>query len=185
MENQELNKVFIGVDPGVKGFLTIHFNGVKEFIEMPKTGKNKDKLDTQELVKICIRLSIRFSDMEVIVGFEDVHALFGSSAKATFTFGHTVGQQYAALSILTLKSGRIELITPKKWQSLMWRGIEIVKVPSSTGKTFVNDTKATSLNAAKKLWPEEDWRRNSRCKVDDDNKVDSALVCEYLIKKFS
>ena len=45
------------------------------------------------------------------------------------------------------------------------------------------NTKATSINAAKRLFPELDFRRTNRCNNIDDNKVDATLICEYLRRK--
>jgi len=41
------------------------------------------------------------------------------------------------------------------------------------------DTKATSINAARRLFPEVDLRKSERSKKPDDNKVDSMLMAEY------
>ena len=43
----------------------------------------------------------------------------------------------------------------------------------------LTDTKATSMNAAKRLFPDIDFRRNTSCRNLDDNKVDATLICEY------
>ena len=45
------------------------------------------------------------------------------------------------------------------------------------------NTKATSINAAKRLFPELDFRRTEKCDNIDDNKVDATLICEYLRRK--
>ena len=41
------------------------------------------------------------------------------------------------------------------------------------------DTKNTSYNAARRIFPEIDFRRSIRCTNFDDNKVDATLIAEY------
>ena len=41
------------------------------------------------------------------------------------------------------------------------------------------NTKAAARNAASKVWPGEDWRKNDRCKVAHDGICDAALISEY------
>ena len=45
-------------------------------------------------------------------------------------------------------------------------------------KKVVN-TKQTSINAAKRLFPTIDLRKTTKCKNIDDNKCDSLLLSEY------
>ena len=45
------------------------------------------------------------------------------------------------------------------------------------------NTKETSMNAAKRLFPNIDFRRTTKCKNLDDNKVDATLMCEYARRK--
>ena len=45
------------------------------------------------------------------------------------------------------------------------------------------DPKPTSINAARRLFPNIDLRKNERCKKIDDNKVDSLLMAEYARRK--
>jgi hypothetical protein len=45
------------------------------------------------------------------------------------------------------------------------------------------DTKNTSYNAARRLFPNIDFRKSERCKSFDDNKVDATLIAEYARRK--
>ena len=77
------------------------------------------------------------------------------------------------------------LVQPKEWQSVIWINSDIVatikEVQTKKGvvKRKEINTKKTSINAAKRLFPSIDFRRNVRCKNIDDNKVDSLLIAEY------
>lgn len=45
------------------------------------------------------------------------------------------------------------------------------------------NTKATSFNASRRLFPNVDLRRSEKCKNLDDNKSDSLLIAEYARRK--
>lgn len=61
----------------------------------------------------------------------------------------------------------------------MFRGINIITKPSTTGKTQVVDTKKMSFTASHRIFPTVDLRRTERCKNEDDNFADSLLIAEY------
>lgn len=52
----------------------------------------------------------------IIVMIEDVHSIFGASAKSNFNFGRNVG----IVNVLPLAAGnRVDLVQPKKWQKFV------------------------------------------------------------------
>jgi hypothetical protein len=111
---------------------------------------------------------------------EDVHSIFGSSAKSNFQFGRGKG-----LLEMTLVSAEIPhtLVQPKKWQTI-WEGVPKQYKPTTKtnkkGEPIKKiDTKATSLITAQRLFPTVDLRENSRCKVPHDGIVDALLMAEY------
>ena len=67
----------------------------------------------------------------------------------------------------------------------MWDNKDMVvtyKLVTIRGKVVTKkevNTKQTSFNAAKRIFPEVDFRKTERCKNYDDNKVDSVLLSEY------
>lgn len=171
-----MSKVYIGIDVGAKGYAAINDDGVWAYIQLYER-------DWQDI----------FADLEMVVKdrgaenvfcvMEEVHAIFGSSAKATFSFGEVNGMLKMMLIALKIPYA---LVQPKEWQNEMWMRQDRVethkKVEQKNGKvinkTEVN-TKQTSYNCAKRLFPNLDFRRNERCKNWDDNKVDATLICEY------
>jgi len=173
-----MHKLFIGIDPGKSGVITIYDSDTRDhaFAPMPKIGEAIDVKGLAELFEV-IKSS---GDIEHAV-IEDVHAIFGSSAKSTFTFGYVTGLLEMALVANNIPFTKVQ---PKTWQKQMWQGVSIQKKPSSTGATMVNDTKLMSITAAKRLFPNIDLRRTKACKIPDDNKVDSLLICEYCYKNF-
>lgn len=62
----------------------------------------------------------------------------------------------------------------------MYIGYNKVMKPSSTGKTMIHDTKATSAIVSKIIAPDIDFRKTERSKNIDDNKTDAFLICKYM-----
>jgi len=98
---------FIGVDPGVKGALCL-LDTSNSSCELHLTPR-LDPLITATTVLNWIQ-SIPKSR---IIGLEDVHSIFGASAKSNFQFGRACGEIAAVCNI----SGfGVDWVTPKVWQ---------------------------------------------------------------------
>lgn len=184
------NTVFMGIDPGKEGFIVLYNKqtGEREFLQMPlkdvPTGefkKNGDPKTTQEFDafgfrKLILDIAAKYQGCKFYGVIEDVIGRQGWSAQNNFNFGHTAGLQ---LMILIMLNATYEMVRPQKWQSIIYRGYNKVMVPSSTGKTMIHDTKATSKIVAKAIAPEIDFRKTTRSTKMDDNKTDAFLMCEY------
>ena len=155
--------MIIGIDPGKSGFITCFSDSFTHYA-IPKIG---DEVDLSELNKIFASFP---KDSFAVI--EDVHAIYGSSAGATFEFGWVTGILEA---LLVAHSISFQKITPKVWQKAMLAGIPLIK---KAGKK-TNNVKLMSEMACKRLFPDLDLRRNDRCTKLDDNKIDSILICEY------
>lgn len=169
-----MEKTYIGIDPGVIGFITAIFpNGNFEFYSIDEN----DDLDLHRIFK-----SIKERSWQVTAVLEDVHAIFGSSAKSTFNFGEIKG---ILKGLLVANEIPYTLVQPKEWQHEVWNNQDMIvsyKTVIRAGKEIkqkVVDTKSTSINAARRLFPNIDLRKNDRCRKTDDNKVDSLLMAEY------
>lgn len=167
------NKVYIGIDVGSKGFISVQKNGEWDFLSIADS----------DLYTISNYLrTIRLNNKQVACVIEDVHSIFGSSAKSTFSFGFNKGFLVGILASLEIP---YTLVQPKEWQKTLWGNSDIVvdykKVivkGKETTKKEVN-TKHTSINCCKRLFPTLDLRKSERAKNIDDNKVDSILMSEY------
>jgi hypothetical protein len=177
-----MKDIYIGVDPGGRGFISIYVSKENkwEFFEVPKIGKFVDTNAMSRFFK-GISTLIDLEGLSAHLVLEDVHALFGSSSKSTFSFGYVVGMIEAMIVSNNIPFTKVQ---PKAWQKLMWAGVPLQKKLSGSGKTYVTDTKLMSKMAAKRLFPTMDFRRNDRCSVDDDNKIDSVLMAEYCKRNF-
>jgi adenylate cyclase class IV len=174
MEN---DKVYMGIDPGSKGFISIQKYGEFSFYSIEDN-------DLYQLSKIMADL--RSNNANIACAIEDVHAVFGSAAGTTFTFGFNKGY---LIGLLAANNIPYVLVQPKIWQKEMWGNSDIVpkyKEVTVKGKKVIRkevNTKATSINAAKRLFPQIDFRKTIRCKNLDDNKVDATLMSEYARRK--
>lgn len=173
-----MEKTYIGIDPGMQGFITAMFpNGSFEFYSIDEN----DDLDLHRVLK-----SIKDRSWQVTAVLEDVHAIFGCSAKSTFNFGEIKG---ILKGLLVANEIPYTLVQPKTWQGEIWNNQDMIvsyKTIVRAGKEIkqkVVDTKSTSINAARRLFPAIDLRKNERCKKTDDNKVDSLLMAEYARRK--
>lgn len=165
-----MEKIYIGIDPGKSGAIVI-MDGENHFHAhaMPSIGKTYDAKKISDILK---ELSLYTCHCVI----EDVHAIYGASASATFEFGYGVG---LIEGILVANGIPFTKVQPKKWQKVMWEGIKLQTRPSSSGKTDVTDTKSMSKIAATRLFPDFDFRENSRCKNPHDGIIDAVLIAEY------
>lgn len=166
-------KFYIGIDVGMRGYVSIIDEDGK-FIESFPLMKDVKNIDVVEISNTLFNLSDYEDNCHVII--ENIHAIFGSSAKGTFNFGFVAGLIEGIIATIGLPYTKIN---PKIWQKEMFRGINIITKPSTTGKTQVVDTKKMSFTASHRIFPTVDLRRTERCKNEDDNFADSLLIAEY------
>lgn len=167
-------KLIIGIDPGEKGFIATYDieSGERKYLAIADH-------TIREISDFLKGLSAQYGPSNVSVCIEEVHAIFGSSAKATFNFGKIFG----ILQGIVIASGvSYSLVQPKEWQKEIWNNADKVTRYNRAGGKMV-DTKGTSLNAARRLFPAIDFRRTSACKKVDDNKIDATLIAEYARRK--
>lgn len=167
------DKLYIGIDLGSKGFISMQKNGVWEHYSI----EDNDLYQLSEIM-----LKARIDNDRIACVIEDVHPIFGSSAKATFQFGFNKGY---LIGLLAANQIPYTLVLPKVWQKEMWENSDMVvsyKRVTVKGKEMTRkevNTKQTSTNCCKRLFPTLDLRKSERAKKVDDNKVDSILMCEY------
>lgn len=173
------NKCYIGIDPGSRGFICTQCDGNFSFYSIEDN-------DLYQLSEIMAK--IRQENENLVCVIEDVHAIGNSAASSTFTFGFNKGY---LVGLLAANKIPYILVQPKTWQKEMWlnsdmiinyKKIKVVDKKTKEEREIVSkevDTKNTSINAAKRLFPNIDFRKTERCKKIDDNKVDATLMSEY------
>lgn len=158
----------IGVDPGKEGFITV-IMGDGKIIHYP-IPRRKGEIDLHSLSELIFQIAEVANPETTLVAIEKVHAIAGSSASGTFTFG---GICFAIQMGFTMMDFPIVLIPPKQWQKEMYVGIK----PNP-------DKKVMSITAAKRLFPNLSLLRTPNCVKPDNNLTDSLLIAEYARRKF-
>lgn len=165
--------IYVGIDVGGDGGIAaVDREGSVVFKSGIPRIKGDNVIDYLGIVDIFEEVLDLGDRMGVRAVIEDVHSLFGMSAGSNFNFGHIKGFKEGVLKTLGIQ---YELVPPKMWQKVMWEEGDVVLKENKRTK----DTKATSLNAAIRLWPNEDFRKTSRSKVPHDGIIDAALMAEY------
>lgn len=191
--------MIIGIDPGLDGAISFYNEETKEITNhiLPtysvkakgktKSGKEKNQrhLDVKEFKRI-IEHEIKGQE-QIIVMLEDVHSLHGVASNATFNFGKIVGQIQATLTCLNIE---FNLVQPKIWQKEVWKEFDIVVTPeriNKKGKKVKSkvDTKATSANTCRRLYPTLSILSNKN-NVPHDGIVDAILIMHFAkIQKYN
>lgn len=182
-------KWYIGIDPGKTGGIVVLSNNGKLISKhlVPTVGKD---IDVNEFANIFIKIikDAEVTGVNLHAGVEEVHAIFGSAASATFSFGRCVGLIDGIIRALNIPSSKIQ---PKVWQKEIWESSEIEREPDKVtirrGKEVKVKgkvkTKIVSLKAFKRLFPEIDLRTSNRQKNQPDGLVDAILLAEYCRRK--
>jgi hypothetical protein len=177
MPTRRRTKYYIGIDIGEKGavsILTENSTEVYDSFAMPTIGNTVDAHKLVDLLKF-------YRGQECHVVFEDLHAIFGSSAKSNHSFGRNDGIVRGIVAALNLPFTPVEA---KVWQKEMFVGVKKLLRKSSSGKTMVNDTKKMALIACKRLFPTANLLATKRSSVPHNGIVDSVLMAEYCKRKF-
>lgn len=172
-------KVRVGIDVGKDGGIAVFLNDKIDLLKVtPNIG---NQIDLRSIVEILQSYNNGVNtDYHVVI--EDVHAIGGSAAGATFAFGWSLGILEGILVGLSIPYTKV---APKEWQKSLWMGVKpIYKPPKGESKRKVVDTKATSLLAAQRLFPDTDFRKSDRSIKPHDGIVDSILLAEYCRRKF-
>lgn len=165
-----MSTAYIALDPGSKGYAAI-LRPDGQTHTIPLSGLTPTQIHA-ELSRHAALL--RGCDWQPVAVIEHVHAIHGSSAKATFQFGQNFGTLIGIISAMQLP---LHLIPPRVWQKSVWSAADRQYDP--TGRV---NPKRTSLNAARRLFPAVDLRRTPRCTLPDDNKADALLLAYYARK---
>lgn len=100
--------VYLGIDPGAKGSLCFLDVDTQKIAFQPTPCL---KVSAQTLRKTVI--NVHKNKGIIMIGIEEVHSIFGTSAGSNFKFGYNVG----GINMLMESTGiGIEKIQPKVWQ---------------------------------------------------------------------
>lgn len=170
-----MKKYYLGIDPGKTAGAYVILDEDRKVIEkggLPMIGK-------KEYDKVGIKAIFTKFPYDH-VGLEDPGTIFGSSKNAVASLHKGVGLMEGMLVGLGLPH---TMCKPKEWQKQMWKDVTKQMTTSSSGKTQVVDTKATSIMACVRLFPNENWKitgLGNPSKNYHDGMTDGALIAEYV-----
>lgn len=144
--------IYIGVDPGKKGAMAImgYSNTTGERYMMKII-----PFDPQEYIKTLKQ----FNGATVCI--EQVHSLPHEGVKSVWSFGQTYGWLLGVLDAVGLS---YQTVPPNLWKKDF---------------SLLRAEKKQSIEVCKRLFPGIELKRTDRCRNDDDNMADAALICEY------
>lgn len=154
---------YLGFDPGKKGYMCLYNAGYSGYKHYPLFDGNRLN---REMLEVLEKLSKTYTMMAVV---EQVHSMPHQGVASTFSFGTNYGMLIGMLETLGIP---YTTVTPGKWQKYICEAVDKASNP-----------KQMHYNAARRLFPDMDFRRSERCKTYDDNKVDATLICEYGVRK--
>lgn len=172
-------KYILGADPGKNGAIALIATGFnrdliyKDDIILFPTPRTKDnELNIPAIVEFLKQYEGRI----VKCYLEEVHALAMTSMGSMFTFGFVTGVLYTLLRLLNYEDKAMEVVqvSPAIWQKSVWKPEHIVYKSEVPRKK--KNTKATSANAAKSLFPGVSFIINKRSRIPHDGCIDAALI---------
>lgn len=157
---------FVGIDPGAKGALCVVDTTSKHPIFQPTPNLKCNALTLYQWL-----LTQHALDPIHIIAVEDVHSLFGMSAKSNFQFGFNLGQ---VRTVAEMTEIGVELVQPKVWQKAC--GITFKKGMSSPEKK--RHIAATALQ----LYPKAKLNGPKGGLL--DGRADALMIAHYLTIKY-
>jgi hypothetical protein len=151
----------LGIDPGLNGGIAVRGDELGSWAEpLPLID---GQLDIKELISMVKNIRTSFDKAYI----EEVHSVFGSSARNTFQFGRICGQLEAVLTALEIP---FEYVKPKVWQPVFF---------PIGGKLDPKQRKERCVLAARRLFPTFNFRPTERSKNPHLGMVDALLIAEY------
>ena len=156
--------IYIGIDPGKNGGIAIIRSiGINTFEPYQKIIVEPYSDDTMISLGYNIdKLSKENEQIKCVL--EKVNAMPGPGVVSMFNFGQNYGFIQGVLKAYNIP---FELVPPAKWK-----------------KEFsVTSDKNTSIEVAKRLFPQVNLKATERCKKDHDGMAEALLLAEYCRRK--
>ncbi len=155
-------RAYVGIDPGAKGSFCCIVPDDKLVGFFPTNGK------PQEIHAWLMKIHNR-TNLQIIM-IEDVHAIFGTSAKSNFSFGFNTGGVNWISAVIGCG---VDHVAPKKWQSSF--GLKTPKALKGTARK--RHIKQAIGDIAERLYPQANVRGPKGGLL--DGKSDSLLIAHY------
>lgn len=169
--------LIVGIDKGKDGAISV-INELGDIIYTnPFLLHTKDEYSIERISELILCFLQTHGEEEIIFVVEDVRNIQGSSSSKNFNFGRRVGEVDGLLVMakqsLALDHIKTILLSPRKWQKMIW--IEGDKVFETKDKV---NTKKTSENSFNRIFKGSIARQNKKCTTNHDGMVDSILIAE-------
>lgn len=156
---------YVGIDPGSKGAICL--------LDPLKPSRTPWFLDLKDhTVDIFDILKMARPKM-AHCAVEDVHSIFGMSAKSNFQFGAQIGRIHTMLALLEMP---FELVQPKRWQ-------KVTGIPSRKELPEGIDLKTFVAQRAQELYPTAELRGPKGGLL--DGRSDALMITHYLLSRDS
>lgn len=162
--------VYIGIDPGSKGYVCALEPGSKSVEFIQNTAK------PQHIFKLISSLNKHEDYYLNMVMIEDVHSIFGTSSKSNFNFGFNVGLLHGIVG--SVGCG-MDTVQPKVWQKYIGIVPPVRKKGAPKIKASVRSNKLKQEIAAicERLYPEVNIRGPKGGLL--DGKSDALMIAHY------
>lgn len=173
-------KQYVACDPGKDGSMAIiRPDGQIELHKYPKIGTEYD-------IDGMIEMFRQFRDTDCHIVIENVMALQKPMDAGNWSLSR--GKTILEMCCIFFKLP-FTMVHSKTWQKEIWEGIKPIEIPTNKKDKNGNvkykvDTKATTLLAIKRLFPNVDLKRTQRCSTDDEGHSDALAMVEYGRRKF-
>lgn len=152
----------LGIDPGLDGGMVLLDGAhVVESSTTPTQSAANGKGSDYDMVEI-VRLIWEWKVDHICL--ERAQPMPGQGVVSMFRIGLGYGMWQGMAAALQKP---LSIVHPKTWQKAIF--CDMAK----------DNTKAASAIVAKRLWPDVDWRRTTRCKGPHDGLTDAACIAEY------
>ena len=147
--------IYIGIDPGKNGGIAV--------IDTFQQSYDVYVFSEEILLKKLYQFS-KYKTNSIKCVLEKVNAMPGQGVVSMFNFGQNYGFIQGVLKAYNIP---FELVPPQKWK-----------------KEFsVTSDKNTSIEVAKRLFPQVNLKATERCKKDHDGMAEALLMAEYARRK--
>lgn len=166
-EMNDNKTIAIGIDPGKDGAMAVLWPkrepGDSSFVH---EGPKVYAFDKEQYRGALTAVLPHRLDYRIVCVLEHVGAMPGQGSVSMFNFGQNFGWIQGVLDAYGIP---YELIRPQKWK-----------------KEFsCTSDKNTSIEVARRLFPNVDLRRTERCKGPHDGKCEALLMAEYARRRLA
>lgn len=176
-KNKLQQPLYVGIDIGKQGAITC-LDAFGNIVFQKRTPLIGAEYDIKTLIVILSNPHIKHVCFEVLAPQH-----FKSSSKAMFGLGFGYGLFQGICTALNVPFTSVRAVD---WQKEMFQGVPIQRIKTTQNKKGEkNDTKAMALMAAKRLFPNDDFKGTSDKRASNhDGVVDATLIAEYCRRHF-